>query len=63
MGRKLYYQAKVYYHTKARGFRDGLEFRFLFVKFVNFFVQQIEFSSRKIYNWMKKNIVGRKEIT
>ena len=27
------------------------------------FVQQIEFSSKKIYNWMKKNAIGRKEIT
>ena len=29
----------------------------------NFFVQQIDFSSRNIYNWMKNNGVGRKEIT
>lgn len=31
-----------------------LSFDCLFAKFVNFFVQQIDFSSNKTYNWMKK---------
>ena len=31
IGEKSYYQAKVYFHAKVRGFRDSSEFR-LFVE-------------------------------
>ena len=34
LGIKSYYQAKVYFHAKVRGFRDSLEVRLLYAKFV-----------------------------
>ena len=34
----------------------------LFKEFAIFLVQQIDFSSKKTYNWMKKNDIGRREI-
>ncbi|NBJ99149.1 hypothetical protein D5282_18010 [bacterium 1xD8-48] len=38
-------------------------FACLFKEFAIFFVQQIVFSSKKTYDWMKKNDIGRREIT
>ena len=46
----------------VRSFRDSLQFRLFVKRICNFFVQQIDFSSKKTYNWMKKNDIGRREI-